>query len=138
MVAVILNEFNPLYIVDPIYYPAVESAHLTVPEGPAEGIAFAGMVDEEGQGEQNALMHNYNYEEQQHWDDLHRRRVDIHAHPVHEVRRLAWTDWYTQFNHTLYDHDMDNYPCPDPMSSTGVGGCSTGGCKARCGSSSRC
>ena len=25
---------------------------------------------------------------------------------MHEGRRLSWDDWYTQFNHTLYDHDM--------------------------------
>ena len=83
--------------------------NLTVPEGPAKRIAFAGMADQEGQGEHDGLEQYFNYEEQRHWDDLHRRRVNIHARPVHEGRRLAWEDWYTQFNNTLYDHDMDNY-----------------------------
>ena len=51
MEAVIQNESNPLYIVDPVYFPAVESANVTVQEGPAEGIAFVGMADQEGEGE---------------------------------------------------------------------------------------
>ena len=39
MVAVIQNESNPLYIVDPIYiyFPSIESANLTTPEGLAMG-----------------------------------------------------------------------------------------------------
>ena len=109
MEAIVQNESNPLYIVDPVYFPAVKSVNLTVSEGPAGGIAFAGMADHEGEREHNGLHKNFNYEEQQHWDDLHRRRVNIHAHPVHEVRRLAWSNWYTQSKHSLYDNDMDNY-----------------------------
>ena len=51
MEAVLLNEANPLYIINPIYFLSTENANLTVPEGPAEGITFAVMVDHEGQGE---------------------------------------------------------------------------------------
>ena len=50
METVIKNEANPLYIVVPVYFPFTENANLTEPEGPAEGIAFAGMADQEGQG----------------------------------------------------------------------------------------
>ena len=50
MVAIIQNESNPLYIVDPVYFPAVENAKLIVSEGPVQGIVFAGMADHEGQG----------------------------------------------------------------------------------------
>ena len=78
-------------------------------EGLVEETAFAGMADQDGQGEHSQLEHNFNYEEQQHWNNLHRRRVNNHAHQVHEVRRLAWEDWYTQINNTMYDHDMDNH-----------------------------
>ena len=80
-----------------------------MPEGSAEGIAFTGMTDLEGEGEHNGLHKNFNYKEQQLWDDLHIRRVNIHAHPVQEVRQLAWEDLFIKFNHTLYDHDMGNY-----------------------------
>ena len=52
-VAVIQNESNPLYIVDPVYFPAVENTNLTVSEGPAKGIVFAKMADHEGQGEEH-------------------------------------------------------------------------------------
>ena len=37
------------------------------------------------------------------------RQVQKDTYPVHEVRRLAWEDWYTQFNNTLYDHVMNDY-----------------------------
>ena len=103
MEAVIQNEDNPLYIANPVYFPSTESANLTVPEGPAEGIAFAGMADKEGQGEHKGEESDWPNEETQHRHHLHSRRLDHHAHPVHEVRRLAWNDWYTHFNHTRYD-----------------------------------
>ena len=47
-------------------------------------------------------------EESQHWHHLHRRRMDSNANPVQGAQRLAWNDWYAQFNNTLYDHDMDD------------------------------
>ena len=63
-----------------------ESANLTEPEGPAEGIAFAGMADQEGQGEHKGEESDWMNEETQHCHHLHIRRLNSHAHPVHEVR----------------------------------------------------
>ena len=51
IIAVIKNEANPLYIVDPVYYPSAEIANLSESEGHVEGIAFAGMADHESQEE---------------------------------------------------------------------------------------
>ena len=109
MVAVIQNDRNPLYIVDPSNFPAAESANLTDMEGEADETAFAGMADQEEHEEKKDIFKNFDYGDQQHWIDLHSRPVNRTAHPVHEVRRIAWIDWYTQFNHTLYDHDMTGY-----------------------------
>ena len=109
MVAVIQNDKNPLYIVNPSNFPVMESANITALEGLTDGLAFAGMADQEEKEDKNNLFNNFDYGEQQHWVDLHSRPVDRTAHPVHEVRRLAWTDWYTQFNHTLFDHENNNY-----------------------------
>ena len=64
-------------------------------EGHIEWIAFARMVDQERQGENKQKEQDFDYGEQQHWDDLYRRRVNRDNHTVHEVRRLAWDDWYT-------------------------------------------
>ena len=47
---VIQNDARPLYIVDPIYFPITESAHVAEADGQAEGTASAGMADQEGQG----------------------------------------------------------------------------------------
>ena len=94
---VIQNEFYPLYIVDPIYFPSIESANLTTPEGTAEEIAFGGMADQEGHEEHKGDDSDEPSEVSRHWHHLHRCAVGWHAHPVHEVRRLAWDD-----------HDIDN------------------------------
>ena len=48
---VIQIDSSPLYIFDPVYFSSTVSANLTVPEGPAAGIAFAGMADQDGQEE---------------------------------------------------------------------------------------
>ena len=84
----------------------MESANLTVPEGPAEGMVFVGMADQEEQGEHKGEESDWPNDETQRWHHLHRRRVNSHAHPEHEVQRLAWDDWCTQFNLILYDHGM--------------------------------
>ena len=104
--AVRQHEANPLYIVDPIYFPVTERENQTIREGPDEVIAFAGMLDQEGQGEHKGEESDWTNEDTRHWHHLDIRRVDHYAHLVHEVLSLVWDDWYTQFNHTLYDHDM--------------------------------
>ena len=86
MEAVIQNEANPLYIANPIYVPSTEAANQTIPEGAAEGIAFAGMAHYEGQEEHKGEESDWPNEETQHWHHFHRRRVNRHAHPVHEIR----------------------------------------------------
>ena len=82
------------------YFPSIESANLILPEV----IAVAGMADQEGQEEHKGEESDWPNEETQHWHHLHIRRVNRHAHPVHDVRRLPWNDWYTQYSYTLYNH----------------------------------
>ena len=82
MEAVIQNEANPLYIVDPVYFPATESANATVPEGSVGGIAFAGMADQEENGEDSSPANGYSELEMEHWRDLHWNPVNRNADPV--------------------------------------------------------
>ena len=50
MEQVIQNNAQPLYIVDPDYFPIKESANLSEAEGYVKGTAIAGIADQEGQG----------------------------------------------------------------------------------------
>ena len=88
MEAVIQNDAQSLYIVDPIQFPITQSAQVTEADNQVEG-----MADQEGQGEHNELETYFDYGEQRHWDDLQRHRVDRNAYPVAEVQRLAWEVW---------------------------------------------
>ena len=92
MQAAIKNKGNPLYIVEPDYFPTMEGATLSETEGHVEGIAFMGMADHESQGEHKEQEPYFDYGEQQHRDDLHRRKANRATHPVYEVWRLAWED----------------------------------------------
>ena len=51
-----------------------------------ERTAFAGIADQEGQGEQKDQEPYFDYGEQQHWDDLHIRRVNRILNPVRRFR----------------------------------------------------
>ena len=86
------NNAQPLYIVDSIYFTITVSAHVAEADSEIKGTAFAGMTDQEGQGEHKEQESYFDYGEQQHWVDPHTRRVDRNAHPATEVQHLAWED----------------------------------------------
>ena len=70
------NESNPLYIVGPIYFPSTGRANLTTLEGSAEGIAFVGMADQEGQEEHTGDDSDLPSEETLHWHRRHQCAMD--------------------------------------------------------------
>ena len=95
MEAVIQNKADTLYTVNPVYFPSADAANQTVREGAVEGIAFLSMADHEGKRELKGGESDWPNEETRQWNHIYKRRVNSHAHPIHEVWRLAWNDWYT-------------------------------------------
>ena len=64
MEVVFINDVQPLYIFDYIYFPIVESAHVAEAGGPVEGTVFARMADHEGHGEYKVQVPGPDYVEQ--------------------------------------------------------------------------
>ena len=102
MEAVIQNEANPLYILrsGQLSRHCERKSDCTGRPRRRDSVRWDGISGGTGGAQWDDAK--FDYAEQQHWNDLHICRVNHHAHPVHEVRRLA-------FNDTPYDHDMDNY-----------------------------
>ena len=73
-----------------------------------EGKGVEEMKGQEDQQEQHEATEDSDHdsESERHWSWLHYRRVNRNISPIIEVQRPAWSNWFQQYHHTLFDHRM--------------------------------